>query len=153
MIEDLYNKCISKIDDEDIEIAEYYLIGCVTLLKRRYTGRADRDRVREDFKLIRGWDKYERELNTIAKLSDDALASLIASSIDLTDDVRHITDLFKKIKDASMDSNEAIKQSSQALKAANLLQKIANILRPKKKKKETKKIRVYCPKSLFDGME
>ena len=150
MIDDLYNKCIAKIDD-DIETGEIYLIGCVTLLKRKYTGRADRDRIREDFSLTRGLEKYERELNTISKLSDDALASLIASSIDLTDDLRHVNDLFRKIKDATMDEKEAIKQAAQARKASNLFQRIANILRPTKKKK-VKKIKFLEDKSLFDGV-
>ena len=149
MIDDLYNKCIAKIDD-DIETAEVYLVGCVTLLKRKYTGRADRDRVREDFTLTRGLEKYQRELNTISKLSDDALSSLIASSLDLTDDLRHVTDLFRKVKDASMDNSEAIKQATQARKASKLFQRIANILRPTKNKK-IKKIKVFDAKSLFDG--
>lgn len=76
-LDELYNECISRIDD-DIEIAEEYLIGCVTYLRRQYTGRADRDRVREDFSLTRGLDKYERELHTISRLSDDSLSTLIA---------------------------------------------------------------------------
>ena len=149
-IDGLYNRCITKIDD-DIETAEVYLIGCVTLLRRRYTGRADRDRIREDFSLTRGLEKYERELNTISKLSDDALSSLIASSIDLTDDLRHVNDLFRKIKDATMDEREAIKQAAQARKASNLFQRIANILRPKKKK-EKKKNKSIIGKNLFDGV-
>lgn len=130
-LDELYNRCINRIDD-DIEIAEEYLIGCVTYLRRQYTGRADRDRVREDFSLIRGLNKYERELHAIVHLSDDSLCTLIASSLDLSKDLRHICDLFDKIKIASMDKDDAKKQSAQAKRASDMFAKIAKILEPKK---------------------
>lgn len=130
-LDELYNTCINRIDD-DIDVAEEYLIGCVTYLRRQYTGRADRDRVREDFSLTRGLDKYERELHTISRLSDDSLSTLIASSLDLSKDLRHICILFDKIKIASMDKDDAKKQSAQAKRASDMFAKIAKILEPKK---------------------
>lgn len=135
----IFNKCVDRIDENDIEMAEECIVGCVTLLKRRFTGRADRDRIRADFSLNRGLEKYERELNTISKLSDDALSSLIASSIDLTDDLAHVEFIFNKIKDASLSPQEAIKQASKARKTANIFMRIADILRPATKKKKKKK--------------
>ena len=113
---DLINICLNRID-EDVETAEEYLVGCVTYLKRKNDGRCDRDRVREDFAFMRGIEKYHRELSTIANLSDEALSSLIASTIDLSKDLRHICALFDKIKIASMPKDEAKRQSDKAKQA------------------------------------
>lgn len=127
---DLINLCLNRIDD-DVEIAEEYLVGCVTYLKRKNDGRCDRDRVREDFAFMRGIEKYHRELSTISNLSDEALSSLIASTIDLSKDLRHICALFDKIKIASMPKDEAKRQSDKAKQASKLLDKVAKILEPK----------------------
>lgn len=83
-IEALYYACIDRIDDEDIELAEEALIGCVTYLHRQETGRADRDRVKEDFDLDRGLEKYETELKVISLLKEESLRTIIASSADFS---------------------------------------------------------------------
>lgn len=83
-IEALYYACIDRIDDEDIELAEETLIGCITYLHRQEHGRADRDRVAEDFQLDRGLGKYEVELKVISLLKEESLRTIIASSMDFS---------------------------------------------------------------------
>jgi len=132
-VDDLYYACIEKIDP-DIEIAEEYIIGCITYLKRKEDGRADRDRVRDDVNLNRGMSKYSRELTIIYKLSEDALSTLIASSIDLTHDVRHIADVLEKIQRSNYDEVEARNQATKARNASRMLERIAKLLTPQNKK-------------------
>jgi len=132
-VDDLYYACIEKIDP-DIEIAEEYIIGCVTYLKRKLEGRADRDRVRDDVNLNRGMSKYSKEFTIIYNMSEDALSTLIASSIDLTHDVRHIADLLEKIERSNYDEVEARNQATKAKNAAKMLERIAKLLTPQNKK-------------------
>jgi len=132
--EELYYECIDKIDD-NIEIAEEYLIGCITWLCRQSNGRADRDRISDDLKLDRGVHKYHTELVIISRLSEPSLSTLIASSLDLTKEVNHLMDIYEKIKTASYDSIQSHHQATKAKKAADILTKIHKLLTVKKKQK------------------
>lgn len=84
-IEALYYACIDRIDGEDLDRAEKTLIRCITYLHRIENGRADHDRIEEDFDLDRGIEKYETELKVISLLTEESLRTIIASSIDLSD--------------------------------------------------------------------
>ncbi len=145
MVEELYYLCIDRMRGKTLEISEEYLLGCITLLKRRMDGRADRDRIRQDLALFRGINKYERELKLIVKMDENALTCLIASSVDLSMELSRIRDLFDRIKDADFNEDEAKSQATKARLASGIMSKIAQILKPKKRK-----IRLG---NLFEGIE
>lgn len=138
-VSDLYYDCIDRIDLDNIENAEEYLVGCVTYLKRKTTGRADRDRVREDITMNRGLEKYRQELLTISHLSDEALSTLIASSIDLTGEIKRVISLHDKLRMATMNSDEAKVQANKAKKASDIFLRIVEILQPEAIHQKVKK--------------
>lgn len=128
-IEDLYYKCIDKIDDENMENAEHYLIGCVTFLHRQTHGRADRDRIKEDFEISRGMSKYEEELRIISRLEEAKLHTLIASSLDLSDLVAQIEGICKIMGNAIYDEVQAYNQTAKLKKCGKgieILEKLIN---------------------------
>lgn len=131
--------------DDDVEVSEEYLIGCVTSLKRRSQGRADRDRIREDFNLMRGLDKYERELNLISKMDENALTCLIATTLDLSKEVKRMKRILERIRYANFDDDQTKSQATKAQIASGIMKKISALLKPKK--------RVYKIGNLFKGIE
>lgn len=133
-IENIYYKCIEKIDD-DINKAEYYLIGCVTFLYRQDNGRADRDRIAEDFSLNRGLEKYVAELTIISRLSNSSLATLIASSIDLSKVVNDLGEIVEKAKSAIQDDVRSYNQTAKIKKAMLLLTELSKVMRDSKQEK------------------
>lgn len=135
MIENAYLAVLDRLDD-DVETAERYCIGCITYLKRKHDGRADRDRVREDVLLNRGLDKYSRELNQLLTMSDTSLQTLKASSLDLAPEVKSITHIKELIKDSCHYQDEALEQATKAKKMAKMLLEICNTLSGEKFKIE-----------------
>lgn len=121
-VEALYYVCIDRIDDENLEIAEEYLIGCITFLQRQKNGRADRDRIKEDFEINRGIHKYEEELEIISRMKDSTLCTLIASSLDLSKEVERLTEVHSKISDAVYDEVQAYNQTAKINKAIDILE-------------------------------
>jgi len=119
-IEVLYYKCIDKIDD-NLEKAEPYLISCITFLSRKKHGRADKDRITKDFSLNRGVHKYKEELTIISRLPRSSLATLIASSLDLSPLVEEISKIHKKTNNAIYDEVEANNQNAKIQKAIKML--------------------------------
>lgn len=144
-IDDLFYAALERIDPTDADVASEYIVGALTYLQRSFNGRSDRDRVRDDVELNRGLKKYERELTAIIRMSDDALAALIANSIDLSADARHIEKILKHVEKAGWCVMDASKQCSQAKRIAKMMTRIATILEPKKIDRSVN--------SLFDGME
>jgi len=130
-VEALYYECIDKIDDENIEQAEHYLIGCVTFLHRQAHGRADRDRVKEDFEINRGIHKYEEELTIISRLSEPKLHTLIASSLDLTDLVAQIEGICQIMGNAIYEEVQAYNQTAKIKKAKKLFDDMELIINDK----------------------
>lgn len=106
-IEALYYACIDRIDGEDLDLAEHTLIGCITYLHRQENGRADRDRVTEDFSLDRGIEKYEIELQIISKMAEESLRTIIASSIDLSSTRAYIKSQEELVSGAIYDEVQA----------------------------------------------
>lgn len=133
-IEDLYYQCIDRIDD-DVQKAENYLIGCITFLYRQEHGRADRDRIREDFSLNRGLEKYTQELTIISRLPESSLSTLIASSLDLSKFIVDLSEVVEKTKDAIPDDVQAFGQRSKIKKAINLLNELDSVMSDKGQKK------------------
>jgi len=129
-IEALYYQCIDRIDGS-LEIAEDYLIGCVTFLHRQEHGRADRDRIAEDFNMNRGLQKYIIELTIIARLSDASLCTLIASSLDLSKEVDRLKDIHSKIKNAIYDDVQAYNQTSKIRNAIKILENMEKLVNDK----------------------
>lgn len=129
-VDALYYACIDRID-ERLELAEEYLVGCVTFLYRQKTGRADRDRVAEDFSLNRGLEKYIEELTIISRLSDSAMATLIASSLDLAKELERLEDIHSKISLATYDDVEAHNQTSKIDKAILMLENMKTLIKDK----------------------
>lgn len=130
-IEDLYYKCIEKIDD-DVEKAEYYLIGCITFLCRQTHGRADRDRIAEDFSLNRGLEKYVEELTIISRLPESSLSTLIASSLDLSMVIKNLSEIVEKAKGAIYDDVQSYGQTTKIKKAMHLLSELNKLVKEKK---------------------
>ena len=151
-LEILFYESLDRIDPDDIDVAQDYLIGCITFLKRKESGRADRDRVREDVILNRGMEKYVSELKIISSLSNDALATLIASSIDLSNEIKRVLSLYEKVKLSCVDGREAKIQAGKAKKASDMFARIAKLLDTTKipNKKKSKKYIAPIGKSLFD---
>lgn len=82
-MENLYFKCLDRMNGADIETSEDYFISCIAYLRRELTGRADKDRIRDDFLYMRGLEKYQREMKLINQMERGALDCLIAVSLDL----------------------------------------------------------------------
>lgn len=129
-IEDLYYTCIDRIDD-DVETAEHYLIGCITFLYRQTHGRADRDRITEDFSLNRGLEKYVEELTIISRLPSNSLSTLIASSLDLSMVVNNLSEIVEKARGAIYDDVQSYGQTSKIRKSIQLLTELDGLLRGK----------------------
>ncbi len=127
---DLYYNCIDRIDD-DLEIAEEYLIGCVTFLHRQTHGRADRDRIKEDFDINRGIHKYEDELTIISRMKEETLRTLIASSLDLSSEIDRLADIYEKINGAVYDKVQAHNQTAKIRKAIKILESMELIINDK----------------------
>lgn len=130
-VEALYYACIDRIDDENIEVAEEYLIGCVTFLHRQTYGRADRDRVAEDFGLDRGIEKYETELAVISKMSESGLATLIASSLDFSKELDRLEKTYAHIRNSVYDETEADHQVTKFDKAIAILSEMKKCVKDK----------------------
>ena len=130
-IEDAYYKCIDKLGG-DIERDEPYLIKCVTFLHRQAHGRADRDRITADFTMDRGIEKYENELIIISKLSKSELATLIASSIDLSPLVKELEEKCERVKKGIVyDEVHAKHVTEQIHKAREMLIELSKVIRDK----------------------
>lgn len=151
-VESIFYVCLDRIDPTDVDVAQEYLIGCITFLKRKESGRADRDRVREDVLLSRGMEKYSEELKIVSRLSDDALATLIASSIDLSNEIKRVISLYEKVKLSCVDGKEAKTQAGKAKRASDLFARIAKILdnAPTPRKRNSEKPIFQTGRSLFD---
>lgn len=157
----LYNNIISRIDG-NIDVAEQYIIGAVSYLKRKNDGRSDKDRIRADFEINRGIEKYERELTTMLNLSDTAFESLIGSSVDLTPNVRIVKDVLSKVKCANFFTDDAKEESTKAKNMARMLLEICYIVSgvkyemrkvgEKKRKTKAKPKPILKPKPLQGGL-
>lgn len=130
-IEALYYACIDRIDDEDLESAEEYLIGCVTFLHRQSHGRADRDRIKDDFEINRGIHKYEEELRIISRLEEAKLHTLIASSLDLSELVAQIEGICKIMENAVYDEVQAYNQTAKIRRCSKGLEVLNGIINDK----------------------
>lgn len=130
-VEALYYECIDRINGEDLDIAEEYLIGCVTFLHRQTHGRADRDRVAEDFSLDRGMEKYESELAVISKMSESGLATLIASSLDFSKELKRIKELYGNVRIAVYEDTEADFQVCKLNEAIEILTEMTKCIKDK----------------------
>jgi len=134
--EKLYFLCIERIDD-DIDVAEDFLVGCITYLKKAFYGRAERERVEHNLS-ISHYEPYERELTLIVNMEDDSLSSLIASSVDLSTILKKVTIIFEKIQDADFNQTQMNVHASKAKRSGDMLLKIAGKMKKlKKPKKET----------------
>lgn len=126
----LYYKCIDRIDD-NVELAEEYLINAVTYLVRKKNGRADKDRITEDFLLSRGLGKYVEELTIISRVSEECLATILASSLDLSKVIDRIRNIHDKIESCIYDDVEAHNQTSKIDEAIKLFSSMKRLVQDK----------------------
>ena len=147
--ENLFFQCCERID-EDLEVAETYLVGCIAYIIRErgeVTDRRSRG-VRsyiEDDLSVSNYEPYTRELRLISTMHDDSLHSLIASSLDLSKIQKQLISMVKYV---DMADDKYMKPSTHASKAkciAEIAEKIAGKLKPTK--------RVRTDSSLSSGGE
>jgi len=132
--EELFYICLDRIDD-DAEVAESFLVGCITHLKASFYGRCERGRVERNLTDM-VLDSYTRELKLISEMKDDSLASLIASSVDLTTILQKITIIYDIIDNATIGEADGYTHAVKADKASKLLAKISKKMRTLRKPKK-----------------
>lgn len=120
---DLYQSFIIRLGD-DIEEAEQIAVRIISHLRRDRHDRADIDRIREDFSIMRGIDKYREELIIVNRLNDEALAYLVAQTIDLSKIIDMLKSTLKSVKSAKMSRDYASKQERKARNGIKILTEI-----------------------------
>jgi hypothetical protein len=137
--EELYYQCCERIDD-DLEIAEEFLVGCVFHVREKFNGRAYRDRIENHFKMA-NFEPFIREMQFIMTLDDDILDALIATSLDLSPILKKVQIIYEKIEYANYDEVEASVHCNKARRAGNMLISISDKMKQLKKPRH---------KNLFD---
>ena len=133
--EELFYKCIDRIDD-DIKIAEEFLVGCIHEITIRHDKEIARDIIRSNLETLYV-DKYRREFNLILGMSEDGLSSLIASSIDLSIIYKQVNLIYDKIELAVIDDVTANCHAHKAERAGKKLIAISKkMVKSTRKKRE-----------------
>ena len=100
-IDNLYYECLDRVN-EDITIAEPFIVGCVYVLLLRYGKKISRSTVEENIGNMH-YHPYERQLKLISTMEEGSLSSLIASSIDMSRVVKEIKIIHDNIELADID--------------------------------------------------
>ena len=137
----LYYQCCERID-QDLEVAEPFLIGCIAYIIRDRGEKGVRQKIKDDL-CMNYYEPYIRELRLIAMMHDDSIHALITSSIDLSDILKQITIIFEHAKDSDFDLVQPSTHRNKAKRAAEMLTKLSEQMKP------TTKIRTDS--SLFEG--
>lgn len=138
--EALFYQCCERID-EDMEVAEPFLVGCITYLKRDKGEKGVRKWVKDDLKMC-NYEPYLRELRLISTMHEDSIQALITSSLDLAPVLRQIEIIYAHAKDADYSLVQPSTHANKAKRGCKLLEKLSQLMKP------TRKIKTDC--SLFE---
>lgn len=141
--EALYYTCCDRIDD-DMEVAETFLIGCIAYVIRDRGEKGVRQKIKDDLGMS-NYEPYTRELRFISTMHDDSVHALITSSIDISAILKQVQIIYDHAKDADFDLVQPSTHANKAKRAGEMLIKLSEQMKP------TKKIKTDC--SLFaDGV-
>ena len=141
--EELFYRCSDRIDD-DMEVAESFLIGCISYVIRDRGEKGVRQKIKDDLGMS-NYEPYIRELKLISTMCDDSIHALITSSIDLSHILKQVIIVYDHAKDADFDLVQPSTHANKAKRAGVMLIKLSEQMKP------TKKIKTDC--SLFtDGV-
>ncbi len=139
--ESLYYTCCDRIDD-DIEVAESFLIGCIAYVIRDRGEKGVRQKIKDDL-CMSNYEPYAREMKFISIMCDDSMQALITSSIDISAILKQVIIVYEHAKDADFDLVQPSTHANKAKRAGDMLIKLSEQMKP------TKKIKTDC--SLFSG--
>lgn len=131
--EALFYTCCDRID-QDLEVAESFLVGCITYIIRDRGEKGVRQKVKDDL-CMNNYEPYLRELRLIASMRDDSINALITSSLDISDILKKVTILYEHAKDSDYDLVMPSTHANKAKAASELLAKIAELMKPTRKVK------------------
>ena len=126
--EALYYQCCERIDN-DTEVAELFLIGCIAYLKRDKGEKGVRKFILDDLKYC-NYEPYLRELRLLSVMHDDSMQALITSSIDLAPILKQITIIYEHAKDADYELVQPSTHANKAVKIADIATKLADNMKP-----------------------
>lgn len=134
--ESLYYTCCDRID-QDIEVAESFLVGCIAYIIRERGEKGVRQKIKDDL-CMNYYEPYLRELRLISTMHDDSIHALITSSLDLSAILKQV----EIVCDHAMGSNyDLVQESTHANKAkriGEMMTKLSEHMKP------TRKIRTDC---------
>lgn len=122
--EALYYTCCDRID-QDLEVAESFLVGCIAYIVRDRGEKGVREKIKDDLK-FNCYEPYLRELRLISLMHDDSILALIASSIDLSH-IEKCTEII--LENVQYAKKELIQGSTHAGKAQRIIDNMAEISR------------------------
>jgi len=126
--ETLYYTCSLRIDD-DIEVSDPFLVGCITYMKRSNGEKGVRQKVKNDLSM-NYYEPYLRELRFIAVMNKDSLQALITSSLDISAILKQVTIIFKHTKYCDFSKVQGSTHARKAKRAGEMLMKISEQMRP-----------------------
>jgi len=132
--ENLFYQCCERID-EDYEVAEQFLSGCIHYLLKRDGEKVSRRMIKDHLKVY-NFEPYLRQLRFIAAMHSDSLKALIASSLDLTCLEKQIKVILDHVEYVNMDLVEGSTHHGKAIRSINMLNEIVGIMKPSKQKTE-----------------
>ncbi len=133
--EELFFACCDRIDD-DQRVAETFLVGCIHELTIRHDREVARDMIKANLETLY-IDKYKREMELIATMEEDSLASLIASSLDLSLIYKLINVVYDKIELSNLCDTTANCHAFKAERAGKKLMRISKkMVKTRRKKQE-----------------
>ena len=139
--ESLYYECCERIDN-DIGVAEPFLIGCIAYIIRDRGEKGVRQKIKDDL-CLNYYEPYLRELKLIAVMHDDSVHALITSSLDLSSILKQVEIIYEHAKDADFDLIQPSTHRNKAKRASEMLTKLSELMKPT--------VKVKTDSSLFSG--
>lgn len=139
----LFFQCCERID-EDVIVAEEYLVGCVMWLKRdrgEKDAKSSRKYIENDFS-VGNYDNYLRDFRLISTMRDDALEALVFSTIDYSIIEKKVRVIHRLKKNIDKDDTKETPHMQKVERSITMLQDILEYMKP------TTKVRTDC--SLFE---
>lgn len=132
--ESLYYQCCDRID-ENLEVAEPFLVNCISFVKRETQGKSSRQIIREEI----GYGlfiPYVREMTYIANLDDRLFKSLMVSALDFSVVLQQVRLIYKYSRDSDFETVSPSTHRNKARMAADLLVILSNEMKPSVKPRQ-----------------
>lgn len=130
--ENLFYTCCERID-QDVEVAEPFLVGCITYIIRDRGERGIRQKVKDDL-CMNNYEPYLRELRLIASMHDDSIQALVTSSLDLSVILKQVEIVYTHAIDADFSKVQPSTHANKARRASDMLMELSKLMKPTTKK-------------------